>query len=59
MNLPIELAAATTLGYSIHIGIVYFFWFIVMEGMTPKGRANLPITFYIILSAQKDVSPPF
>lgn len=59
MNFPIELVAATTLGSSMHMGIVYFFLFMVIAGMTPKGRASFPITFYIILSAQKEVSPPF
>jgi hypothetical protein len=44
-NLPIELEAATTLGSYMHIGTIYSLPFTISEGMIPKGRDSLPITF--------------
>ena len=44
-SLPIELHAATTDGYSVHIGIIYFLLFITICGTTDNGRANVPTTF--------------
>lgn len=58
MNLPIELAAARTLGSSMHIGTVYFLLLIMIMGNTPIGRDNLPTTFSIILSPYSQVIPP-
>lgn len=58
MNLAIELVAATTLGSSMAMGMAYFLWLMIMDGMTPIGRASFPIAFSIILSAQKEEIPP-
>ncbi len=57
-NLPIELTAATTDGSSMHIGIIYFLWLILIIGTTANGKDNLPITFYIIESASYKLRPP-
>lgn len=58
INLPIALQAATTDGYSIHIGTISFFLFITNSGMTDKGKDIIPITFSVIESAIPNLSPP-
>lgn len=57
-SLPIELHAATTDGYYMHIGIMYYLWFITICGITANGSDSLPITFYIIVSARSVLKPP-
>jgi hypothetical protein len=57
-NLPIELHAATTDGYSIHIGIIYYLLLITICGTTANGNDNLPTTFSIIVSASYKLIPP-
>ena len=44
-NLPIDDTAATTDGYSMHIGIMYFLLLITINGTTAKGNDKVPITF--------------
>jgi hypothetical protein len=44
-NLPIDDTAATTDGYYMHIGIIYFLLLITMSGTTAKGNDKVPITF--------------
>jgi hypothetical protein len=58
MNFAIELQAATTEGYSILIGIIYFLLLIVKQGTTESGNDTTPITFSIIESAISVFNPP-
>lgn len=58
INFPIELQAATTEGYSMHIGTIIFLWFITNSGTTESGRESNPITFSVIESATFNLSPP-
>ena len=57
-NFPTELHAATTEGYSMHIGIIIFFLFTTNSGTTERGSDNIPITFSVIVSATLSLSPP-
>lgn len=59
MNLDIELQAATTEGYSMHIGTMKDLLLILIYGITAKGSERTPITFSIIESASLILSPPF
>ena len=57
-NFPMELQAATTEGYSMHIGIIYFFLLITKVGTMARGRERTPITFSIMVSAISRERPP-
>ncbi len=58
INFPIALHAATTEGYSIHIGTISFLLLITNSGMTDNGKDIIPITFSVIESAIPNLRPP-
>jgi hypothetical protein len=43
----------------MHIGIMYFLLLMTNAGATERGKDNVPITFYIMESANYKLSPPF
>lgn len=56
--LATELQAATTEGYSMHIGMMYGFLLMMKFGATARGIPTRPTTFSIIVSALCIVRPP-
>lgn len=58
MNFPIELQAATTDGYSIHMGIIIFFLLMTNYGTTERGKLSIPMTFSVMVSATLSLRPP-
>ena len=58
INFPIELHAATTEGYSMHIGIIIFFLLMTNYGTTERGKLSIPITFSVMVSATFSLRPP-
>lgn len=58
INFPIELQAATTEGYSMHIGIIIDLLLMTNYGTTDNGSESNPITFSVIESATLSLRPP-